>query len=144
MVAADQSADAGRLETSKVLVGIVIVSHSAEIAHGTAEMVRQTVGDHVALAWTGGDPDGGLGTDPAKIMAAIREVLGAAGVAVFVDLGGAETNAEVAIEMLGEEAVHRVIVCDAPIVEGAIMGAAAAANGVDLAEVCRTAEEQSL
>ena len=107
-------------------------------------MVRQTVGDGVAVAWAGGDPDGGLGTDPAMIMAAIRTVLGTSGVAVFVDLGGAETNAEMAIEMLGDEAAQRVIVCDAPIVEGAVMGAAAAANGVDLDEVCRTAEEQSL
>ncbi|MEQ9689804.1 MAG: PTS mannose transporter subunit IID, partial [Bauldia litoralis] len=40
-------------------VGIVIVSHSANVASGTAEMVRQMVGDEVPLAYCGGDPDGG-------------------------------------------------------------------------------------
>ena len=43
-------------------VGIVIVSHSPNVAEGTADMVRQMVGDEVPLAWCGGNPDGGLGT----------------------------------------------------------------------------------
>ena len=41
-------------------VGIVIVSHSPKIAEGAADMVRQMVGDGVNLAYTGGDPGGGL------------------------------------------------------------------------------------
>ena len=44
------------------IVGIVIVSHSADVARGTAEMVRQMVGDEVPLAWCGGNGAGGLGT----------------------------------------------------------------------------------
>jgi PTS hybrid protein len=52
-------------------VGIVIVSHSADVARGTAEMVRQMVGDEVPLAWCGGNPEGGLGTNVQAIMAAI-------------------------------------------------------------------------
>jgi hypothetical protein len=46
-------------------VGIVIVSHSAKIAEGAADMVRQMVGNAVPLAWTGGDLEGGLGTNVA-------------------------------------------------------------------------------
>ena len=46
-------------------VGLVVVSHSAKIAEGTVDMVRQMVGDSVALAWEVVDPDGGLGTDVA-------------------------------------------------------------------------------
>ena len=42
-------------------VGIVIVSHSQQVAAGTAEMVLQMVGDEVPLAWCGGNPDGGWG-----------------------------------------------------------------------------------
>ena len=49
-------------------VGIVIVSHSPKIAEGAADMVRQMVGDSGPLAWTGGNPDGGLGTDVASII----------------------------------------------------------------------------
>ena len=36
-------------------VGIVIVSHTAKVAEGAADMVRQMVGDSVRLAWTGSD-----------------------------------------------------------------------------------------
>ena len=36
-------------------VGIVVVSHSADIARGTADMVRQMVGDEVPLAFCGGN-----------------------------------------------------------------------------------------
>ena len=52
-------------------VGIVIVSHSPKIAEGAADMVRQMVGDSVNLAYTGGDPGGGLGTGVASIREAI-------------------------------------------------------------------------
>ena len=44
-------------------VGVVIVSHSPKVAEGAADMVRQMVGEEVPLAWTGGNPSGGLGTD---------------------------------------------------------------------------------
>ena len=68
-------------------VGIVIVSHSPDVAKGAADMVRQMVGEEVAVAWCGGDPDGGLGTDVAKIMAAIEEVYSDAGVAMLIEYG---------------------------------------------------------
>ena len=82
------------------IVGVVIVSHSPKVAEGAADMVRQMVGDEVPCAWTGGNPVGELGTDPVKIRDAIDQVWNEAGVAVLVDLGGAEMNAEMAIEML--------------------------------------------
>jgi dihydroxyacetone kinase phosphotransfer subunit len=124
-------------------VGIVIVSHSPLVAEGAADMVRQMVGDCVPLAWSGGNADGGLGTHAAGILAAIERAWSDAGVAVFVDLGGAETNSEMAIEMLGEPRSGRVIICDAPLVEGAVMAAAEASGGAVLARVVATAEELS-
>ena len=72
------------------------------VAEGTADMVRQMVGDEVPLAWCGGNPDGGLGTSVEAIMDAIDKAWSEAGVAILVDLGGAETNSEMAIEMIGE------------------------------------------
>ncbi len=124
-------------------VGIVIVSHSAKIAEGAADMVRQMVGHSVPLAYTGGNPDGGLGTDVAQIIAAIEAAWSEAGVAILVDLGGAETNSEMAIEMLDASRRDRVVVCNAPIVEGAVMAATEASGGASLAAVRRTAEELS-
>ena len=122
-------------------VGIVIVSHSPDVARGTADMVRQMVGREVPLGWCGGDPGGGLGTNVEAILAAIENAWSEKGVAILVDLGGAETNSEMAIEMLPEMRRARVVVCNAPIVEGAVMAATEAASGASLDAVRRTAEE---
>ncbi len=124
-------------------VSLVIVSHSPDVARGTADMVRQMVGDEVKVAYCGGDPDGGLGTDVQKILRAIDEAWSPRGVAILVDLGGAETNSEMAIEMLPEERRGHVVLCNSPLVEGAIMAATEASGGASLAEVRATAEELS-
>ncbi|HYN00185.1 MAG TPA: dihydroxyacetone kinase phosphoryl donor subunit DhaM [Aestuariivirgaceae bacterium] len=124
-------------------VGIVIVSHSPDVARGTADMVRQMVGDEVPLSFCGGNPDGGLGTSVEKIMAAIDAAWSDKGVAILVDLGGAETNSEMAIEMLPTDRQEKVVVCNAPIVEGAVMAATESWGGASLQDVKRTAEELS-
>jgi len=124
-------------------VGIVIVSHSPKVAEGAADMVRQMVGDSVALAHAGGNPDGGLGTSVPAILAAIEDAWTEAGVAILVDLGGAETNSEMAVELLPDDKRGRVIVCNAPIVEGAVIAATEASSGSPLDEVRRVAEELS-
>jgi PTS hybrid protein len=124
-------------------VGIVIVSHSPKVAEGAADMVRQMVGDSVTVAHTGGDPAGGLGTDLTSIIAAIDQAWSEAGVAILVDLGGAETNSEMAIEMLDPARRDRVVVCDAPIVEGAVIAATEASGGASLDAVRRAAQELS-
>jgi len=122
-------------------VGIVIVSHSPKVAEGAADMVRQMVGDEVPCAWTGGNPAGELGTDPVKIRTAIERVWNEAGVAVLVDLGGAEMNTEMAIEMLEDDRGAKVRICNAPIVEGAVVAATEASGGGSLEAVCAAAEE---
>jgi dihydroxyacetone kinase phosphotransfer subunit len=124
-------------------VGIVIVSHSAKVAEGAADMVRQMVGTTVPVAYTGGNPDGGLGTNVPAIIAAINAAWSDAGVAILVDLGGAETNSEMAIEMLADKQRTRVVMCNAPIVEGAVIAATEASGGAALDMVRRAAEELS-
>jgi dihydroxyacetone kinase phosphotransfer subunit len=124
-------------------VGIVIVSHSKDIAKGTADMVRQMVGSEVKVAFCGGNPDGGLGTSVSLIIDAINDAWSAKGVAILVDLGGAETNSEMAVEMLEPGRRDLVVVCNAPIVEGAVMAATEAAGGSSLAQVKAVAEELS-
>ncbi|MEM7120330.1 MAG: dihydroxyacetone kinase phosphoryl donor subunit DhaM [Pseudomonadota bacterium] len=124
-------------------VGIVIVSHSPGVASGAHDMVHQMVGDEVPVAWCGGNPDGDLGTDVAAIKQAIEAVYSDAGVAILVDLGGAETNSEMAIEMLPEPWRKHVVICNAPIVEGAVMAATEAWGNAALEDVKATAEELS-
>ena len=124
-------------------VGIVVVSHSREVAKGTIDMVRQMVGDEIPMAYSGGNAEGGLGTDVASIIEAIKKAWSPHGVAILVDLGGAETNSEMAVEMLPADWRDKVVVCNAPIVEGAVMAATESAGGGTLQAVRATAEELS-
>jgi len=122
-------------------VGIVIVSHSADVAKGAADMVRQMVGAHVPLAWCGGNLAGGLGTSVEAIVKAVELAWSDSGVVIMVDMGGAETNSEMAIEMMPEKRRARIVVCNGPIVEGAVMAATESSSGATLERVRRAAEE---
>lgn len=124
-------------------VGIVIVSHSADVAKGAADMVREMVGSDVPLGFCGGNPDGGLGTSVEKILAAIDAAWSEAGVGILFDIGGAETNSEMAIEMLPPERQGKVAILKAPLVEGAVIAATEASGGSSLEDVKAVAEELS-
>ncbi len=121
------------------MVGLVLVSHSPQIAEGTAELVRQMAGE-VELAAVGGDADGGFGTDPERIQAAV-ESLEADKVLVFMDLGSAVLSAETVMEMLSSERRDQVQLVDAPLVEGAFAAGVIASAGADADECVEAAME---
>ena len=123
------------------LVGIVVVSHSAQIATGTVELARQMAGDDVRILAAGGMTDGSLGTDAAAIMAAIEAADAGAGVVILVDLGSAVLATQTAVELLGEAAAARTRLSGGPLVEGAVVAAVQASVGDDLAAVHAAAEE---
>ena len=83
------------------MVGIVLVSHSKEIAEGTTDLVLQMAGE-VEISAVGGAADGSFGTDPERIEASIRGVE-ADEVLVFMDLGSAVLSTETVLEMLPPE-----------------------------------------
>lgn len=117
-------------------VGLVIVSHSATLARGVAELAGQMAPD-VALAPAGGTADGGLGTDFEAVSAAVDRADAGAGVVLLYDLGSAKMVADLAVEGLAEPDRARVV--DAPLVEGAVAAAVAAQGGADLAGVAAAA-----
>ena len=121
------------------MVGLVLVSHSPQIAEGTAELVRQMAGE-VEVAAVGGDADGGFGTDPERIRAAI-ENLDAEGALIFMDLGSAVLSAETVLEMLSSEDREKVRLVDAPFVEGAFAAGVEASTGSDADECVQAAME---
>ena len=121
------------------MVGLVLVSHSPQIAEGTAELVRQMAGE-VEVVPVGGDADGGFGTDPERIKAAI-ENLGADEALVFMDLGSAVLSAETVLEMLSSEDREKVTLVDAPFVEGAFAAGVIASAGSDADECVEAAME---
>ena len=122
-------------------VSLVIVSHSKLIADGTRDMVAQMVGEDVKIFACGGNGVGGLGTNIQQINEALVLAYSERGVAILVDLGGAETNSEMAIELMPHTQQKNIIICDAPIVEGAIMAGTEASSGATLAEVIKAAED---
>jgi multiphosphoryl transfer protein len=121
------------------MVGIIVVSHSAGVAEGVAELAREMGGEDVKIEPAGGmaDPPGAIGTDAELIQGAIERVAGDDGVLVLMDLGSALMSAEMAVEMA--EAAPRVVLSEAPLVEGAIAAAATARTGADLDAVAAEA-----
>jgi phosphocarrier protein FPr len=119
------------------VIGLVIVSHSAALAEGVAELAREMGGEEVRIAAAGGLDDGAIGTDAARVMTAVESVRSDEGVLVLMDLGSALMSAEMAVEML--EPGGPVALSAAPLVEGAVAAAARARGGASLDEVAAEA-----
>lgn len=119
------------------MVGIVIVSHSKQLALGVRELAAQMVRGEVPIAIAAGieDPENPLGTDAIQVSEAIAAVFSDDGVLVLMDLGSALLSAEMALEFLPEEQRQKVYLCEAPLVEGAIAAVVAAAAGRNIQQV---------
>jgi PTS hybrid protein len=120
------------------LVGIVLVSHSAEIALGVQSLVEQLGCGQVVVATAGGTDDGRVGTSYSRILDALRTADAGAGVLVLPDLGSSVLTARLVLE--DHPGTHAVM-ADAPFVEGAVAAAVTAASGADLSAVVKEAEE---
>ena len=120
-------------------VGIVFVSHSADLARGIADVAGQ-MAPSVALVAAGGTDDDGIGTSFAKVTAAIGAADAGAGVVVLSDLGSALMIAETVHDQLPEEQRSRVVIVDAPFVEAGVAAAVAAETRSDLGGVVAAAE----
>ena len=122
-------------------VGLVIVSHSAQLAAGVVELAGQMTQGKTPIAAAGGAIDDILGTSADKILEAIQSVDGPDGVLVLLDLGSAILSAEMALEMLSDEQRDRIRLSYAPLVEGAVAAALEASLGRTLAQVQQMAEK---
>jgi len=119
-------------------VGIVLVSHSAELASGLRLLVEQIGSDTVPLATAGGTDDGRIGTSYDLVLAAIRDADRGAGVVVLPDLGSSVLTARTVLE---DHPSTDVLIVDAPFVEGAVAAVVTAASGADLKTVADAAKE---
>src|SRR5690606_34534483 len=117
------------------------------LAEGLRDLVEQVSQGRVRVAVAAGAGDGGVGTDPLAIARAVEEAAGgqvspgaapeagpgAAGapgpVLVLMDLGSALLSAEMALELLPDGLRGQVVLCDAPMVEGAVAAAAVLGAG---------------
>ena len=120
------------------MVGIVVVSHSSDLARGLADLAGQVAGPDVRIEPAGGLPDGGLGTDDDRVREAIKRADGGDGVVVLCDLGSAILTVR---HVLERSSNGHVVLADAPLVEGAVTAAVVSSAGSSLQDVTRAAEE---
>lgn len=122
-------------------VGLVVVSHSHALALAAVALASEMVqGRAVNIAVAAGLDETTFGTDAVRIKEAIEEVDGPAGVVVLMDMGSAVLSAELALDLLDDQSARdRVVLSPAPIVEGLIVAAVAAAGGAGRREVAAEA-----
>lgn len=120
------------------MVGIVLVSHSSELARGLADLASQVAGTEVRIEAAGGGPGGSLGTNGDTVREAILRADRGQGVVVLADLGSAVLTVRHVLE--GQTNGH-VRLVDAPFVEGAVAAAVMSSAGLALDDVVRAAEE---
>ncbi|MBV7302292.1 dihydroxyacetone kinase phosphoryl donor subunit DhaM [Corynebacterium sp. TAE3-ERU2] len=117
-------------------VGLVFVSHSAQLAEGLRDLARQMASE-VDIRAAGGTADGGIGTSYDRIESAVTQLRDAdREVLILTDLGSATMTVEMLLEFHEDEPICFV---DAPLVEGGIAAAVAAQQGVDLRGVMAAA-----
>jgi multiphosphoryl transfer protein len=123
------------------MVGLVIVSHSPRLAQGVAELAQEVGGPEVRIETAAGIADGAMGTDAVLVQEAIERAWSDDGVLVLMDLGSAVLSAEMALDLLQEDHRGTVVLCEAPIVEGAVAAAVTARLGSSLEQVAEEARK---
>ena len=123
------------------MVGIVVVSHSPDLARAAVGLALQMVqGPALRIEIAAGTSDDRLGTDAARVADAIVAADDGDGVVVIMDLGSAVLSAELAIELLPEPRITTRLV-PAAFVEGIFAAVVSAAAGAQVDVVARDAEE---
>lgn len=123
------------------MVGLVIVSHSRELANALFKLVKQVASPNIPMALSAGvgDDRQDFGTDAVEISEAIQSVYSPDGVIVIMDLGSAVLSAQMALEFLEPDMAARVRFCPAPLVEGCISAAVQISLGSDIDTICNEA-----
>lgn len=118
------------------VVGIVLVSHSEELARGLADLAGQVAGGEARIIPAGGI-EGKLGTSGEVVETAIAEADQGDGVVLLADLGSSILTIR---GILDHQPNGHIRLADAPLVEGAVAAAVSAAAGQNLEEVVMAAE----
>jgi len=132
-------------DDSPAAVGIVVVSHSTELADATVRLVARLANlpaDGPQLVAAGGLEDGSIGTDATRIADALAAADAGAGVVVLADLGSAVLATATAVdELIEPDLASRVRISRGPIVEGTFVAAVQASAGDGLDGVLAAADD---
>jgi dihydroxyacetone kinase phosphotransfer subunit len=125
------------------MIGLVLVSHNRALSKAAAELARKVsakVDIPIEAAGGVGENHQDLGTDASDILEAIEKVYCPDGVMVLMDLGSAVISSKMALELMDEDKAKKVVLCSAPLVEGAVGAAVQIAAGASMDE----AKEEAL
>lgn len=119
------------------MVGIVIVSHSKNLADSVVEFTGLMAAD-AKIAASGGMEDGSFGTSFEKIQKAIESVYSDDGVILLMDMGSAVMTTEMVIDLFDPD---KVKMADCPLVEGAVVATINAVSGMKLDELLESLKQ---
>ncbi|MFD0328141.1 hypothetical protein ACFQZC_07755 [Streptacidiphilus monticola] len=95
-------------------MGIVLVSHSAELVSGLRALLAELAPPEVPVVGAGGTDDGRIGTSYRLVLDAVRQADAGGGVVVLADLGSSVLTARTVLE---DEELTQARLVDAPFVE---------------------------
>ncbi|HHU5137314.1 TPA: dihydroxyacetone kinase phosphoryl donor subunit DhaM [Streptococcus agalactiae] len=107
-------------------IGIIVVSHSKNIAQGAVDLISEVAKD-VSITYVGGTEDGEIGTSFDQVQQ-IVEQNDKKTLLAFFDLGSAKMN----LELVADFSEKNIIINSVPVVEGAYTAAALLQAGADL------------
>ncbi|HEO6860774.1 dihydroxyacetone kinase phosphoryl donor subunit DhaM [Streptococcus agalactiae] len=107
-------------------IGIIVVSHSKNIAQGVVDLISEVAKD-VSITYVGGTEDGEIGTSFDQVQQ-IVEQNDKKTLLAFFDLGSAKMN----LELVADFSEKNIIINSVPVVEGAYTAAALLQASADL------------
>jgi len=125
------------------MVSLILLSHSPKIVEGAKDLALEMGGD-ANIITVGGTKAGTLGADYDNTYAAMEGAAASGEVIVLADLGSTRLTGQMAREALDTEMQERVFLCDAALVEGALIAAIAIAAGQSAKETLDQLQEYLL
>ncbi len=116
-------------------VGILIVSHSKQLALGLIELAKSVAGEDLCLVAVGGEEP--LGVNAQMVTEGLSLLDGVDEIGIIGDLGSSFLSASAALEYV--ERKDRVTIIDCPMVEGTIAATMVLSMGGTLREAVEAA-----
>jgi PTS hybrid protein len=125
------------------MVSLLLISHSPKIVEGARDLALE-MGGNTAILTVGGTKAGTLGANYDKTFELMQEAAKQGDVLVLADLGSARLTGQMAKEALESNLAEHIYLCDAAIVEGALIAAIAIAAEVDIKDIIEQLKEYVL
>lgn len=123
------------------MIGLIIVSHNRNLGEEIINLTSEMKSYPFKVVNGSGTSGDYYGTEPNIILEAIKEADEGDGAVILCDLGSAVMNAQMSLEFLDSDQQKRIVIADAPIVEGALVAMSANCPGITIADLVEEIEE---